>query len=422
MTTRTKLLRIRTGLRDRHHAELAAIVDRIVALRHQCVRENIPNGLTQTRMRLSVSADEIESFLHDYLAGAVTRLARLENEVQDLIGIDDGAIDHLGHVIYSAAAHGGRRQYALDTCLSYVFDVAHASFGVRLNAGKIDERGSMVVDAHIEGRYAGQIVLDLWHDARKLSAGNHTFGIRNRMDWGHFVQPPVAYISCALRPGEDGDDRLTFSQIRTVFHELGHAVNHILVRHRLPYRSGLEYLPPERRECLSLWFEMWLHHPTFADRVTSSLAEAAGLADDRWQALSRQRRTYLERGTLALVDFDVHRNAQTSLRGSYERIDDRYGIARWYPFEELPTHFVSPRFLEHPGANFAYLWGEAHSCAAFSPLRDLSLDEVAGAASGIRERFQPSFDFSAGSAVPDVAAIFEFHDLAALPVVPASHG
>ncbi|MET0136395.1 MAG: M3 family metallopeptidase [Kibdelosporangium sp.] len=376
---RAKLLRARDALRD---PRLPGIVDQIVALRRDGTGSGVPNALSETRIRLRSSAGDVAAFLHAYLAEAVSRASTGQ-----------------GRTDPQPAGRPGVTTFELQECLQYAFDIAHAVFGItfRTSPGRTADLVVAVAEDSA-AQELGTVVFDLWQAPHKTIAANHASGIRNRTDWGGVRQLPVAHVSCRF-PHREG--RLTFRNAHTLFHEFGHAVNHLLVRQRLSYLSGLEYLPPERREHLSMWFEKWVHHNAFAERFGHSDDLAADRSLDRAQARDKA----VERGVLAFVDFDVHHSRRT-LRQSYDALDERYGVSRFYAFEEIPAQFVQPRYLQHPGADFGYLWGAADSAAKFAAFRELSLDRIRGTPE-TAVMFAECFDFSLPTTVPDCSAAFE---------------
>lgn len=251
---------------------------------------------------------------------------------------------------------------------------------------------------------AGEITVDPWDRPAKRIAANYTDGIRNRTAWGPFVQRPVAYVSCRFRAGPEG--RISFQNAYTLLHEIGHAVNHLLIRGRVPFGAGLEYLPLERRECLSMWFEKWALHPEFAGAVAPRTA-AAVAARARLKRVEH-RRTQLERTVAARLDFDLHRRPDGGLRAAYERLDERFGIGPLCGLSDVAASFTWPRYVTRPGAAVIYLIGGAHSCAGHAP----------SSAPARPEAFGSCLDPTATFVMPDPAAAPAYYDSATLKESP----
>lgn len=409
--TRGKLARAWRAQRDRHTDELVGIIDSMTGVRRaDCAATGYASVLARSMARSRVTEAQVEAFIDRHLVHAITGHEELMAEIRAVTGVTDDPADHFGHAV--RAVLGGRPTplFGLEECLEFVLRVAHEVFGVTLRRVPDPHPDIVSVEVHDDAKILGHIKFDLWGKGGRYSA-NHTNGIRNRTDWNGLVQRPVAYVACRFQAGRDGTNRITFQNVHSLFHEFGHAMNHVLVRGNLSFQSGLEYLPPERLECLSMWFEKWVYHPEFEHAV----ADGDGEALDRCRRIKmiEYRRTYLERGVSAALDFEVNRSGAGGLRAAWDRLDERLVLGRHLAFDEFPAYFTWPMYMAKPGANFSYLWGSADSCAKFAPFASLSLTEV-GARPELREMFGPCLEFDAASPVPDTEAVFSFFDRARL--------
>lgn len=414
-TTRRKLARAWQSARDARLPHLLDLVDRMVAVRRQAsAADGHPSVLAETFTKCSVREADVAAFLERYLERAVAAHQELEAEIRHLCpDAGDAPFAHFAHCVRTATSAAKPPMFALDDCLDYIFTVARRVFGLTLTRRAASASQVLTVTVRSEHGEVGHINFDLWDTDSKTIGANHTKGIRNRTDWSGVVQRPVAYVSCRFRRGADGAELITFQNMHSLFHEFGHAVNHLLIRKRISNRSGLEYLPLERLEYLSMWFEKWAYHPDLAQYLSLTPAAEEGLALCRRIKMVEYRRTYLERAVLAALDFDVHRRGDSDLATSFRRLDERFGIGRHCTLGDFPGYFTWPMFVANPGANFAYLFGAADSAQKFSsfhhtPLTELAVDQVP------RDLFTPCFDFDAPTPLPDSEALFAFYDTARL--------
>jgi oligopeptidase A len=411
--TRQKLGRAWRMARDSHLAELEGVIDQMIVVRRaDCAATGYPSVLARSLERSRLTGAEVEPFLDQYVRHAIESYRRLESEVALVVAGAERPMDHFAFAVNTVFGKSKTPLFLLDECLEYIFAVAQSVFGITLSRGDDPAAGILTYGVFIQNKRIGEIAFDLWNRGQKI-VGNYTRGIRNRTDHGDFVQRPIAYVACRFQKDEMGVNRITFQNVHSLFHEFGHAVNHLLIRKRLSYRSGLEYLPPERLECLSMWFEKWVYHAEF-ERYLS-------LPDDDPGALRRCcaikmiefQRTYVERAVSAALDYEVHSQPSGGLAAAFERLDRRLAISEYVTYGDFPTYFTWPMYVSKPGANFSYLWGSADSCAKFVPLMDSDLDGIARLR-GLRDLFTPSFDFDAPSETPDSSAVFSFYERASL--------
>jgi oligopeptidase A len=411
--TRQKLARAWEKVRDAHLDELVGAIDEMIAVRWaDSAAAGWPSVLARSLERSRLTGAEIEPFLHAYIQQALRSHARLEAEIARATGVSERPMDHFAFAMRSVFGKSATPWFSLDECLKYIFAVTRSVFGLTLRRVEDSYADVLSYDVRDRDREVGQIKFDLWNRDRKI-AGNHTRGIRNRTDWSGLTQRPVAYVACRFQTDPQGANRITFQNVHSLFHEFGHAVNHLLIRKRLSYQSGLEYLPPERLECLSMWFEKWVYHPEFTRHMSLPVEDMDALARCCRIKMTEYRRTYVERAVTAALDHDVHSRRPGGLASAYARLDERLGIARFTAFGDFPAYFTWPMYVAKPGANFCYLWGSADSCQKFAPFQDLSLAEISSRPD-LRNLFVPSFEFDVLSKTPDPSAVFAFYDRASL--------
>lgn len=412
--TRQKLVRAWRVIRDRHEDELVAALDQMIELRRdESATYGYQTVLSRSLDRSRVPEKDIEPFLDAYARRAFQSHKELEAEVAAVVGIAEKPMEHFEYALHTAFAGAAPPLFLLDECLSFLFAVTRGVFGLDVVRVEDPHPDVLAVDVYNAGTILGKIKFDLWNRGARKFAANHTNGIRNRTDWKGFVQRPVAYVACRFQADPDGTSRITFQNIHSLFHEFGHALNHLLIRKRVSFQSGLEYLPPERLECLSMWFEKWVYHKDFAGFLSLPEGDPGALERCRRVKMIEFRRTYAERAIAAMLDFEVNRHHTGGLRESWQRLDAKLGVSRHAAFGDFPAYFTWPMYVGKPGANFSYLWGSAFSCEAFAPYRSLSLAEIADRPES-RVLFEPCFDFDAPSVPPDTAAVFAFYNVATL--------
>ncbi|MET8628883.1 M3 family metallopeptidase [Kitasatospora sp. NPDC004669] len=409
---REKLVTAWTTVRDRRRDELIAIVDAMVGeLREQSRARGHRTVLAETLQHCRVDETQAQDFLDRYMTQAIASYQDLKDEIGAAVGVgaSPDPIDHFGHYLRTVIGSRPVPQLPLEGCLEFISEITHKVFGLTLRRSPVADSTVLAIRVLAAGREVGTINCDLWDSDRKALRANHTKGIRNRTDWSGIVQRPVAHVSCRFARDGDGENRITFQNAHSLFHEFGHAVNHLLIRKRISNQSGLDYLPLERLEYLSMWFEKWVFHPALADRLRLSDEEREGLELCRRIKRLEYRRTYMDRAVTAALDFDLHRHTEGGLAESFARLDARFGISAHCALGEFPAYFTWPMLQANPGAYFSYLWGAADSAEKFTDFHKAGLDQIA-AQTGPPERFAVCFDFDLPTDPPPVQPAFAFYD------------
>jgi oligopeptidase A len=413
---REKLARLWTLTGQAHRIEMASVIDQIISIRRG--EASAPNRsgspLAETLRKCRIDESAVGPFLERYIELALLEQRRLEDEIASAL---NGVSVPIAHFSYYLRRNFGRQSaplFDLNACLDYIFSVAKAVFGLDFAVTQNDLSPVIFANVRRNAIPVGKINFDLWASHGKDLGANHTIGLRNRAEWGDIVQRPEAWVSCRFESRRSGERLITFQNVHSLFHEFGHAINHLLVQEDIPNQSGLEYLPLERLEYLSMWFEKWIYHRAFGEHLGLSEAELDGLRLCQTAKKIEYRRTYVERAVASFLDFECHRRTDVTLRECFDELDAKHRVSSFVHFPDFPPYFTWPMFVANPGANFSYLWGAAWSCTHFCPLEDKSLSEIASHP-GASGWFEPCFRFEMPSTAPDPQSIFSFYGTSDAP-------
>ncbi len=364
---RIKLTKAWHKISDQDVDNRSEIIDRIIALRH---KKSLQNGthspLIETLGKCRIEQDSITTFLSNYLHNALKAEKELESRLVETYADSEAPFSHLSHFIRKQFSGKTVPVFNLDLCLEFAFSIARSVFGLDINIKSSPECPVIIADVTRSNQPVGRINFDLWIQNGRDRGANYTIGLRNRAEWREIVQRPEAYVSCRFSLSQDGERNITFQNAHSLYHEFGHALNHLLMHAHIPNQSGLEYLPLERLEFLSMWAEKWVYHSSFADAMEINEDERESLKVCQNAKKIEYISTFVERGTIALIDFQCHQHSGLTLRQAYSNLDQQYGISRYMRFADIPQYFSWPMFTANPGANFSYLFGAAWSMEAFS--------------------------------------------------------
>jgi oligopeptidase A len=415
---RRKLGRAWTTQRDKHVDDLVDVIDRMVQVRTSDAQAaGHDSVLARTLTKCDVTENEVASVLEAFMTEATARYAGLEEEVRAALGLaGDVPPDLPADFPYfmQRLRRGQTPILVLDDCLNFIWRVAERIFGLSIQPQPSDSEHVITVSISSADTEVGQINFDLWETHGASAPANYTRGLRNRTEWRDIVQVPVAYVSCRFSR-DHGENRINFQNVHSLFHEFGHALNHVLISKRIPNRSGLEYLPLERLEYLSMWSEKWIYHDDFGAALGLDDERAGTIVARRLKGME-YRRTYLERALCALLDFEIHRYPGVGFQQAWDDLDARFGVSRFATIGDVVEYFTWPMYQTHPGANFTYVWGSADSCTKATLFSAQRLAPLPGELPGDVDTetvFAPSFRFDVRGPLPDPQSTFEFYDAVA---------
>mgnify|MGYP001181002154 CR=1 FL=1 len=389
--------------RDETLAEACGVVDRIAVLhRGLATLKGVDTPLQASLAGSSVAEDVAAAFIDDYLRVALTDTGELTAEISEALGetVSPPLDAHFGR--YLAHLAGGRSTIYLpfQGCITMASDVASRLFGVTCSTLSVEQNETvLVVVADREGRELGRIQINLQGGARSSLTPNLTISAHDLPLEEAGISVPIAMISCRFS-GRGRARVLNLQNVHSLLHEFGHAVNHVLLTHRVGSPSGLDHLPIERVELMSMWFERWAFSEDLADHCALSSPKRADFALAVKVKGLEYRLSQLERGALAGVDLLVNGSSSLPVRIAHEQLCEQHpGLREHVALGDLIAYQSWPMLREKPGAYFSYLWAAAESAA-------LNMSAVEGDLASVATSLMACLDPSVPSpTVPAMAAV-----------------
>lgn len=205
---------------------------------------------------------------------------------------------------------------------------------------------------------------------------------------GHAVRLPVAYVNCNQRPAlDDAPSLMSFQEVTTLFHEFGHALQHMLTTVEHGFVAGIANIEWDAVELASQFMENWCYDP----KTLSVLARHYQTGQPMDQGLLRtllQTRNFragsnaLRQVCFALTDLALH----TADPDTLDPIETAQRIARdILPLPPLPEDRFLCSFSHifaggYAAGYYSYKWAEVLSADAFGAF------EEAGTTDQVRRR------------------------------------
>lgn len=195
-------------------------------------------------------------------------------------------------------------------------------------------------------------------------------------------EPHLAYIGGNLTPPDgDRDAQLTHDEVRTLFHEFGHLLHHVLSRVELPARAGTN-VAWDFVELPSQIMENWIWEREALDLFARHVDSGAPLPIDLFERLARSRtfagaRTLMWGVGLGTLDLGLHTEFDPD--GDEDPLE--YSRRTMAPFlaSDGPDDVDFLATFAHVFAGgyaagyYSYLWSEVLDADAFGRFREAGI-------------------------------------------------
>ena len=198
---------------------------------------------------------------------------------------------------------------------------------------------------------------------------------------------PVAYIICNFTPPlGDKPALLTFSEVETMFHEFGHALQHMLTQVDYGMVAGIENVEWDAVELPSQFMENWCYHEPTLMGMTAHYETGEPLPKALFDKIVAARTFQAGTGTLrqlqfALVDLDLHHSYdpdgdETPLQVQ-ERIAEKTLVGPRFKGARSLCAFGHIFAGGYAAGYYSYKWAEVLSADAFAAFEEAGLDDEA---------------------------------------------
>ncbi|KAL8160232.1 hypothetical protein V2J09_001769 [Rumex salicifolius] len=193
---------------------------------------------------------------------------------------------------------------------------------------------------------------------------------------GTSVRLPIAHMVCNQTPPVGSKPSLmTFREVETVFHEFGHALQHMLTKQDEGLVAGIRGVEWDAVELPSQFMENWCYHRDTIMSIAKHYETGECLPEEVYQKLLAARTYFagylsLRQLKFATLDLELH---STFIPGESETIYDV--DQRVSQKTQVIPPLAEDRFLcGYAAGYYSYKWAEVLSADAFSAFEDVGLD------------------------------------------------
>ena len=293
--------------------------------------------------------------------------------------------ERLREMRYSYSEEELKKHFEFADVLKGLFDISKFLFGVEIvevtGAGKPpvwhdDVRFFSVSE---DGAEIACFYLDPYVRTSQKSGGAwmNDFATRRK------GQPPVAVIVLNLpRPDENGKCFMPMREVETLFHEFGHALQHMLTRIEEEDASGINLVEWDAVEVASQFMENWCLDDRTGIRVPEEL-KAKVKAAKNFRSATQCRRQL----SFARLDMDLHSKEIADANEAKKATFDHFGMPQ-IPEDRFLNAFTHIFAGGYAAGYYGYKWAEVMSADCFGVFEEIGLErdaEVAAAGRRYRE-------------------------------------
>ena len=289
-----------------------------------------------------------------------------------------------------------RPYFPLPRVLDGLFALAKRLFGIQIEPadGQTAVWDESVRFFHVQdegGRHIASFFLDPYARPANKRGGawmNPAIGRSRRMAAaGQGMRLPSAYLVCNQAPPVDGRPSLmSFGEVRTLFHEFGHGLQHMLTTVEEGLASGISGIEWDAVELPSQFMENWIYEPDVMAEISAHIETGESLPAAELAKL-RAARTFLSGNmvlrqlNLGMIDMELHSSyvpgGEESIHALHARISERTSVLAPLPEGRFLCGFSHIFAGGYAAGYYSYKWAEVLSADAFAAFEEAGLDNAA---------------------------------------------
>ena len=275
----------------------------------------------------------------------------------------------------------------------------------------------------------GYLYCDLYPRAQKRG-GAWMADCRSRYLWPEGSQQlPVAFVTANLTaPQQNQPALLSHDEVTTLFHEMGHALHHLLTCIDYPDINGISGVAWDAVELPSQWLEQWCWQKDALPQISAHVTAGAPLPNDLLHkalaAKNFQSALFLMRQLeFALFDMTIYQQAADihsplDIARLLQQVRAKVSVVPVADFNRFAHSFGHIFAGGYAAGYYSYLWAEVLSCDVFSVFAKAGIfDKATGqrfldcflSQGGVKDAATLVKDFLGRE--PDNRAFLEYHGI-----------
>lgn len=367
------------------------VMQRILELRQEEAQilgfDNFAGVSLATKM--ARSPEQVLGFLHDLGVRAKPFAERDLRELREFAKTELGletlepwdtayASEKLRQAKYSFSQQEVKKYYTEPTVVAGLFKTVEKLYGVSIQKADapVWDKDVKFYRMEKDGKLVGEFYMDLYARDTKRS-GAWMDQARQRKRVGDEVQTPVVYINTNFsRPvSKDGVATFTPDEVRTLFHETGHALQGLLTQVDEPAVAGTSGVEWDAVELPSQFNQNFPWEPEVVGEITAHVDTGEPLPSELFSKMLAARNFQSGMATLKQVEmatFDMRLHSDFDPKGEKTILDllqeVRNDVAVLFPpeWQRFPNTFRHIFSGAYSAGYYSYKWAEVLSADAYA--------------------------------------------------------
>jgi len=280
--------------------------------------------------------------------------------------------EKLKEKLFSFSDENVREYFPVNTILKKMFGLANRLFGI--NIKKVDLKNKWHEDVLVfevfdsNQQYRAKLFIDLYaREGKRNGAWMNDFVSRRKNKDGD-VRYPVAFIVCNFgRSNDKSESLLLHRDVETLFHEFGHALQHMLTNIDYEDISGINGVLWDAVELPSQFMENWCWQN-----------EVLNIPDDVFKKLVSAKNfqsalLMLRQLEFAIFDMKIHLDTRLDVLDVLKRIRDEISVVPSSEYDRFPNSFTHIFAGGYSAGYYSYKWAEVLSADVFSKFKENGL-------------------------------------------------
>lgn len=381
----------------------AQIIDELMQLRQEMAQLLGFDNFAELSIspKMAPSTDKVINFLEELAHASQTQakseLAELEalakKEGQDKISSFDTAYysEILKKEKYDIDEEEYRPYFEKNSVVQGLFDFLHRLLGIEFRASDVklwDEKAS-AYDLYFDNNLRSRLYIDLEARSSKRGGAWMNNGQTHCQDEKGETVLSSAYIVCNFPAStQTSPSLLRHDDVVTLFHEMGHALHHMLSKVNESSVSGVNGVEWDAVEFPSQLLENFAYEPKVLKLFAKHHETGDVLSDEMINKLDKSRNFQSAMGMLrqlefSIFDFKLHMKLHTGdqVQALLDSIRDEFSLLKPPSYNKFQNGFAHIFAGGYAAGYYSYKWAEVLSADAFFHFVDNGIFEEEIAAS-----------------------------------------